>query len=220
MKTILTTVAVIGAMLSAAPAFALVTADTYEGTLHTYCMNGAASCHAVLDVGDKTYTVNAPFKNFVGLDGATVRIHGDVGAACPGGGDCAALHTITMTSKNIDVYGRIGMLMRSTNPTIPHAGNYLLQWGKGQNKHSIVVDYRGNAMGDDGEMVWVTGRVHAGGGDLAPFFVAKEIGRFQNYAGLGSDAGNNAGRDANTTPVAQSSSSSSGSSMGGAGVAH
>ena len=212
MKTLMMLTAAASLLATAAPASAMVTANTVEGTLHTYCMNGAASCRALIDIGGKSYTIQAPFKEFAGLDGATVKMHGTIDVACPGGGTCS---NFTPTSKKIDIFGTLAALYTAEplqgRPMVPTAGNYLLSFGNGK---SIVISSKENLMADNHETVWLRGRVKAGGGDLAPFFVATSAYRFQNWSGVSS--GSNVSRDSHTTPVGNSTAQSAPST--GAGI--
>src|SRR6476659_7944134 len=114
------------ALMISAPAFAMQMANTVEGTIHTYCMNGAATCRAFIEIGGKRYAIQAPFSQFAGLDGATVKMQGTIDAACPGGGTSA---NFTPSSKSIDVFGKLEINHPSHSPIIPFVGGYLLDFG-------------------------------------------------------------------------------------------
>ena len=192
-------------------------ADFLTGTLHTRCMNGAASCRAFIEADGKQFMINGDFRKYAGLDGATVTIPGELHSNCPANARCIIdVSEFYPRGENLMVKGNLGMLMTVHNPMVPQAGNYLLKVDGG---NTVVVDAGShNWMDRDGSTVWLSGHMNAGGGDLAPYFTASKASKsvYDNSSPVyaGNDSGNNSDRNANTNP----SSSASASSGTGAGI--
>lgn len=193
------------------------------GTIHTRCMNGAATCRAFIEVNGQQYMIHDDFKNYAGLDGATVSLQGTLKGNCPAGAMCITnIVEFYPSSNTIMVKGELGVLYTALGPTrpiVPQAGNYLLKFDNG---NTMIVDSKRNLMDRNGSTVWLRGHLNAGGGDLASFFTATAASDavYSNapMTMAGTAAGNNAGRNDSTVPVA--SAQPSGSSSQGAGVAH
>jgi hypothetical protein len=84
MKTLALSLAAVASLLSPA-AFA----GELTGTVHTYCMNGASSCRATLDLADgKSVNLEGDFAKLGKLDGKIATVTGTKDAVCPGGGTC------------------------------------------------------------------------------------------------------------------------------------
>lgn len=197
--------------------------DFVTGKISTRCMNGASTCKAFITVDGKQYPIHGDFKNYAGLDGVTVTVPGSIHGNCPIGAMCIVNFVEFYPSSNdVMLKGNLGILYTAANPTrpiVPQAGNYLMTFEDGK---TLVVDSKKNLMDRNGSDVWMLGHMNAGGGDLAPYFSATKVSAAvsDNHSPLtvAADAGNNAGRDANTTPTA--SSQPAGHSSQGAGVAH
>lgn len=236
MKTLTAILGAAAALLISANAFA---ADSITGTVRSYCMNGADSCHAYIDstVGgvQKTTELNGTFSKIARYNGKIATVTGSW--MCLNGGDsCHFLVTKVKKAAAQPLYHPI--------PLIPGYQGGSPVPGAADTKYGVVHTYCMNGAatcrailssnGKDyvlggefsdfakfnGKIVEVTGNERCmNGADTCRFVVdsIKKVAAMPLTASEGE--GNNVGLTDNTTG-AVAGVSASGSSMGGAGVKH
>ncbi|MGH7125487.1 MAG: hypothetical protein ACREFI_14015 [Stellaceae bacterium] len=74
---------------AAQPLIHTPTTDTHYGVVHSYCMNGASTCRAILSSNGKDYTLGGDFSKLAKFDGKIVEVSGN--ERCLNGGDTCRL---------------------------------------------------------------------------------------------------------------------------------
>jgi len=209
------------ALLVSANAFA---ADSITGTIRSYCMNGADSCHAYIDttVGgvQKTTELNGTFSKIAKFDGKIATVEGSW--MCLNGGDsCHFLVTkVQKAAAQPLVHGGDAETRYGVVHTYCMNGAATCRAILSSNGKDYVL---GGEFSDfakfNGKIVEVTGNDRCMNGADSCRFVVDSIKKVAAMPLTADAEGSNVGIDDNTTGAVAGSSSSKSSSIH-AGVAH